>query len=133
MINSFNYIAAKGINTWSAYPYVARVQTCQVSTGFFKIKGYSNVTSCAALDVALTGRPISVAVDGNNFANYRSGIFDNCGTNLSLAALLVGNTELYYTIKNAWGTSWGEGGYIRLLKKTNICGICLAASYPLPA
>lgn len=133
MVNSFNYIKAKGINTWSAYPYVARVQTCQSSTGFFKINGYSNATSCSALESALTGRPISVAVDGQNFANYQSGVFDNCGTNLSLAVLLVGSTDLYYTLKNSWGTKWGEAGYIRLLRKTNVCGICLAASYPLPA
>lgn len=107
--------------------------SCQTQSGLFKIKGYSNASSCAALDSALTIRPVSVAVDGQNFANYHSGIFDNCGTSLSLAVLLVGSTDFYYTVKNAWGTAWGEGGYIRLLKKTNICGICLAASYPIPA
>jgi C1A family cysteine protease len=133
MVNSFNYIYGKGINTWNAYPYVARLQVCKTATGFFKINGYANVTSCSNLDLALSYRPISVAVDGNNFQNYRSGILDTCGTNVGLAALLVGKTDVYYTLKNSWGTNWGEGGYIRLLKKDNICGICQFASYPLPA
>lgn len=59
-------------------------------------------------------------------------MFDTCGTNLSLAALLVGGTNLYYTLKLSWGSSFGESGYIRLLKTNNICGICQAASYANP-
>jgi len=46
--------------------------------------------------------------------------------------LLVGATDVYYRLKNSWGTSWGELGYIRILKGNNVCGICLAASYPIP-
>jgi cathepsin L len=84
------------------------------------------------LDSALTGRPVSVAVDGTNMVNYRSGIFSNCGTQLTLAALLVGGTDSYYRLKLSWGTGWGEAGYIRLVRATNICGILGAASYPYP-
>jgi hypothetical protein len=84
------------------------------------------------LESALSGRPIPVAIDGQNFASYKSGIFDNCGKNLSLAALLVGATDQYYRVKNSWGTGWGEGGYIRLSRVSNICGICNAGTYPNP-
>jgi cathepsin L len=109
------------------------VTQCQVSTGFFKIKDYATASTCTQLDNALVTRPVSVAVDGYNFASYRSGIFDNCGTNVGLALLLVGMTDFYYNLKNSWGVNWGEGGYIRLIKKNNICGICLYPSFPLPA
>lgn len=132
MVSSYNYIQAKGVNTWASYPYVGRVQSCQSATGLFKIKGYGNVTSCSALDSALAVRPVSVAVDGRNFASYVSGIYDNCGTTLTLPALLVGATDTYYRLKLSWGTAWGEQGYIRLIKINNVCGICGAASYPLP-
>jgi len=111
---------------------VAKLQSCKVQTGFFRINGYSNATSCDDLDNALMIRPISVAVDGQYFRNYHSGIFDNCGSNLNLAALLVGATDSYYNLKNSWGYSWGESGYIRLTKRFNVCGICQAASYPIP-
>lgn len=132
MINTFDYVADWGINSWAAYPYIGYAQTCKSSSGFFKIKGYSSVVSCGGLENALAYRPISVAVDGTNFYNYRGGIFDLCGTNLSLALLLVGATDSFYRLKTSWGSSWGEAGYIRLLRVNNICGICLAASYPLP-
>ena len=62
--------------------------------------------------------------------NYQTGLFSNCGTNLTLAALLVSGYDSYYRLKLSWGTSWGEAGYIRLSKFNNICGICQAASYP---
>lgn len=39
---------------------------------------------------ALTGRPISVAVDATNWSTYKSGIFNNCKTSLNHGVLLVG-------------------------------------------
>lgn len=129
MDNVFNYVRDYGINTEAAYPYRGYLQSCLASSGIFKIKGYSNVTDCNTLANALVGRPVSVAVDGNNFQLYRSGIFGNCGTNLSLATLLVGMTDSFWNVKVSWGPSWGENGYIRLYRG-NTCGICNVASYP---
>lgn len=118
-----------GLNTWAAYPYTGVVGTCQSSTGLFKIGGYTNVTDCTTLANALTVRPISVAVDGNNFQFYKSGVFYNCANNLSLAVLLVGMTDSFWVLKNSWGTAWGESGYIRIARG-NTCGVCQVGSYP---
>ena len=131
MANSYSFIRARGINTEQAYPYRARLQQCATTSGFFRITGYSSITSCFSLDSALTGRPISVALDGNNFFKYQYGIFSDCGTNLSLAGLLAAGTDQWYKVKLSWGINWGESGYIRILRGNNVCGICLAASYPL--
>eukprot|EP00919_Chromeraceae_sp_WS-2016_P066595 GHVR01157542.1.p1 GENE.GHVR01157542.1~~GHVR01157542.1.p1 ORF type:complete len:132 (+),score=5.59 GHVR01157542.1:1160-1555(+) len=127
----FNYVKAKGINTWASYPYNAQLGQCRISTGLFKIGGQGAIGDCTSLANALMIRPISVAVDGNNFQNYRSGVFSNCGTNLSLAVLLVGMTDSYWNLKNSWGTAWGENGYIRI-SRGNTCGVCSAGSYPTP-
>ena len=78
---------------------------------------------------ALVSRPVSVAVDGANFQLYKSGVFYNCGTNATLAALLVGMTDAFWVVKNSWGTTWGEAGYIRLARG-NTCAVCQYASYP---
>jgi C1A family cysteine protease len=64
-----------------------------------------------------------VSVDANNWSKYASGIFTNCGTSLDHNVLLVGVTDTYWKIKNSWGTSWGEKGYIRIAGG-NTCGIC---------
>ena len=86
------------------------------------------------MENALTGRPIPVAVDGRNFQTYNSGIFDACQTYLTLAVLLVGATDQYYRIKLSWGTTFGEQGYMRLLRSgQSTCGICDAGTYPVPA
>ncbi len=50
---------------------------------------------------------------------------------LTNGALIVGygvteDQQNYWTVKNSWGTSWGEGGYIRMAKdKNNTCGVAL--------
>lgn len=36
------------------------------------------------------------------------------------AVLLVGYTDTYWIIKNSWGTSWGDNGYIYITRdRTN--------------
>jgi len=78
---------------------------------------------------ALNGRPISVAVDASNWSAYRSGIFSNCATAVNHGVLAVGYTGDYWLIKNSWGTSWGETGYIRLTRG-NTCAVCNYPSFP---
>ena len=93
-----------------------------------------SVSGCADMETALNSQPIATAADAMNWYLYKSGIFSNCATNANHGVLVVGinNQEGYWLVKNTWGTSWGENGYIRLAKGTgNACGICTYPSYPI--
>jgi len=129
MDNSFKYIRDKGIVTEAEYPYKAVKQTCKQDSGPVKIGGYTDIKDCNTLASTLQERVIAVAVDATNWSPYKSGVFNNCKTSLNHGVTLTGLTDGYWRIKNSWGTSWGESGFIRLARG-NTCGICNMASYP---
>lgn len=84
---------------------------------------------------ALQTGPVSVAVEADQsaFQRYSSGILSSgCGTNLDHGVLAVGlNTaEGYYLVKNSWGSSWGDSGYLKISTSGNVCGITSQPSYP---
>ena len=76
--------------------------------------------------------PISATVCvGNAFSYYTSGIFttnekSQCGNNLiNHAIMLVGwnDTQKSWILKNSWGTTWGESGYMRIRRGISNLGI----------
>lgn len=143
MDNAFAYDEGASTCTEDSYPYKAKNgqcsdKTCQVAipkggvTGHMDVQANSEEAMMSALQVG----PVSVAIEADQsvFQHYSSGIIDSgCGTNLDHGVLAVGygteNGQKYWKIKNSWGASWGDSGFVRLARP-NTCGILQQASYP---
>jgi len=121
------YVKDNGITTEAAYAYTAKTGTCKTDGGSFKIASVQTAKGCPGIQTAIATRPIGVSADATNWSKYSSGIFSGCGTNLNHDIFLVGMSDTYWKIKNSWGTSWGEKGFIRLAPG-NTCGVCIDKS-----
>ena len=54
---------------------------------------------------------------------------------LNHAVILVGvDSKGNWKVRNSWGTTWGEAGYIRVNgNKSSDCGVTIEAMYPVLA
>ncbi|KAK7605317.1 hypothetical protein V9T40_007175, partial [Parthenolecanium corni] len=127
-----------GIDTERSYPYEARNGRCRYSKwkSGASDKGYYTVQQdnerLLQNAVAFKG-PVAVSIDADNdFRFYDSGVMysESCSsTSLDHSVLIVGygttsRGQDYWLVKNSWGTSWGEQGYIRMSRnRNNNCGI----------
>ncbi|XP_047336319.1 senescence-specific cysteine protease SAG39-like [Impatiens glandulifera] len=151
MDDAFEFIQSNGgLTSESNYGYEGSDGTCnkkKESNHAATITGYEDVpaNSESSLMKAVANQPVSVAIDAgdSDFQFYSSGVFTGeCGTELDhgVTAVGYGTTDdgtKYWIVKNSWGESWGEEGYIRMQRdieaKEGLCGIAMQASYPTAA
>lgn len=128
--SALTYVKSHGITSEDLYPYIAQDERCKTQGGSYKISGYASFDGCNGLSSGISSHPISVTVDATNWSPYKSGVFSNCRSSINHAVLLVGVIGGNWKIKNSWGTSWGQAGYI-ILAGGNTCGVCAYAGvYP---
>lgn len=150
MEKAFEYMVKnKGVTTEKNYPYQGKESKCNKSKAnkiAARITGYKVIPkgSEASLLAAVARQPVSVAIDaaGYDFQLYSSGVFTGfCGHDLDHGVTLVGygvqNGQNYWLVKNSWGSTWGEDGYVKISRMSyspgGTCGIALQASYPIKA
>jgi len=145
---AFQYIKDNGgIDTEDSYPYEGEDDKCRYNpknkgawdVGFVDIREGDEV---ALKNAIATVGPCSVAIDASHesFQFYSHGVYRDpeCSPqDIDHGVLAVGygvdsTGQAYWLVKNSWGTTWGDKGYVKMARnEDNMCGIASSASYPL--
>lgn len=76
--------------------------------------------------VGTTG-PLSACGQAASWDSYTGGVMTSCGQGGGHCFQIVGygsdSGVDYWKVRNSWGESFGEDGFIRLQRGTNLCGI----------
>jgi cathepsin L len=174
---AFNYTANTGLSLNSDYPYTSSIGI----TGKCKPEKIKPVAQNDGVDVLETNDytalitavstkgpvSISVAAGGLGWQLYGGGVYSKtgalgCNYVVDHAVQLVGHGtdsgKMYWLVRNSWGGSWGESGYMRVerfgegnepcgmdnkpqdgmacegdddpIKYCGLCGILSSSSYP---
>ncbi|XP_051229130.1 ervatamin-B-like [Lolium perenne] len=152
-VNAFIYVINYGIHSSEQFPYVGRRTDCVMPPvkPVMAIRNYYHLhpRNEKMLMETVAKRPVVVLVVGANtttFKHYSGGIFRGpCGIDRKHEALLVGYGTTpsddsndpgvkYWVLRNSWGESWGENGYMRLERGNEadggLCGIMEEPVYP---
>jgi len=140
--HAYNYVKRTGgIVTEADYPYTAyfgTAGTCSYtqSESVITVSGYTTISGedNMATYVQATG-PLSVCLDASSWNSYTGGIMSVCGTDVDHCVQAVGvypasaSDGGYWKVRNSWGTSWGESGFIQLAYGQNTCDITSDPTY----
>ncbi|KQK08708.1 zingipain-2 [Brachypodium distachyon] len=143
MNDALSYVfASGGLQTEEDYEYNAEKGACRrdVTPNPATSVGHAEYMPLDGneflLQKLVARQPVVVAVEayGTDFKNYGGGVFTgspSCGQNLDHFFTVVGygfadgGKQMYWLVKNQWGTSWGESGYMRIARGSSArnCGM----------
>jgi C1A family cysteine protease len=145
-IRAVDYGIARGMPLQSTYPYRINYVYSSICTSPIinanakfpnsgrSLQYYSSTTRAtdATILTYLLQRPLVIALDASKWYMYAPVLTDpiankifKCSVNtgypvLNHAVLLVGYTQDAWIIKNSWGTTWGDRGYIYISRNTDV-------------
>lgn len=118
----------------SSYSYTGRdgsckASSCQLAVPKGAVSGHSTCSATPdALKSALANQPMAISLHGALLKLYANGVVTTkCDHTTSHAVIAVGwghDGQDYFKIRNSWGTSFGESGYIRLAANIGDGGAC---------
>lgn len=147
-VTALGYINQTGIATEASYTYTAvNGATCALDGASMQYPLSSlyvvapKDTASIQAAVAMYGAVVAVIHALPDFVIYQGGVYNNpaCTAGvLSHGVTIVGyGTDPasgldYWLVKNSFGIGWGEGGYFRMARGVNMCGIEDNVAVPVP-
>ena len=131
---AFDYLIKTGSAKETDYKYVAKQGTCNKSAArpykavtWGYVDSTKEIPSVDAIKKALCAYgPLACAVAVTSaFQAYKKGVFNEQSTaNVNHGVTLVGwdDSKKAWRIKNSWGGSWGEAGYMWIAYNSNKLG-----------
>ncbi|CAG9855678.1 unnamed protein product [Phyllotreta striolata] len=141
-VDAIHYVKENGISTAADYPYRQTQDKCKGNVPRITIdfEGFNtlNVTEDGLKKLLIKFGPLGISLYVSGvWRLYKRGVWyqKECSDNINHAVILVGygteNGEDYWLIKNSWGKSWGEDGYIKIARNRheNYCGLTKDVMY----
>jgi len=128
---AMNWIISQGgQDAESCYPYTAQDGSC-ASSQCQPVNQITSTTSIGGSESSIYSAlqsmgPLSICCDASTWQNYNGGILaaSQCGNTVDHAIQLTGYSSSsggYWIVRNSWGSSWGESGFIWLQYGENTC------------
>ncbi|MDD2716092.1 MAG: C1 family peptidase [Candidatus Wallbacteria bacterium] len=119
-LDAVGYFKDKGCSLEKLVPYQAADGTCKNVSRTYKIKDWATVdatTDAIKQAIYKYGPVSSVVAADSSFQYYTSGVYNHSYSSVNHAIILVGWDDSMgkkgcWILRNSWGTSWGEKGYM---------------------
>jgi hypothetical protein len=125
--SAYPQLYGKALYTLASYGYTAKNGNCHTGTDSgLRVSSFARTSrpvTDAAMAAALDGSAQVVAVGAGSWSSYSGGIYaGSTSCSLNHQVYLTGYGTDFFKVKNSWGKSWGESGYIRLARTSSGCG-----------
>jgi len=134
-----------GLDTEANYPYEVADGTCVANAAnkyacpitSWKFVSQDPSTEGLIQSFVYQNSPVSIAADAETWQFYTGGVVTAASCNyqqldhaIQITGWQVVDGTPVWTVRNSWGESWGESGYIYLAIGTNTCGMALHVTVP---
>mmetsp|Transcript_34657 Transcript_34657/g.40113 ORF Transcript_34657/g.40113 Transcript_34657/m.40113 type:complete len:318 (-) Transcript_34657:26-979(-) len=135
---AYDWLVSNYMCTGASYKYVAKKSTCLASS-CSKVDHDSGSTILSTGEKGIMSQldigPVSISVDASTWSSYRGGIMETgCGQNTNhavvVSAYATDSKGGYWIIRNSWGSSWGNSGFMYLRYGKNLCNVGRKPCFP---